>query len=916
MNINMLQSKKSRDTAKNLYQFHPGSADFISHEAIHFQSIYFPLCGITSDSLKSSITPFLSGDIKVDKNRFLTKPVSVEDLRYDVRNFFVYIKDEGVFSLADGSKESSTYVECGPLWHKLVKKIPSLGLEFEALNFIPVTGEHAELMRVMVKNTGSKPFTIIPTASIPIFARALANKHDHEHVTSLLNRITQSPRGVMVEPTMIFNEEGHKDTSSIYYVFGSMGDTGEGPVGTFPTLESFYGTQGNSQHPQAVFENLSPPLLETKELDGKEAMGALRFQTVELKPGDSKEYILVIGVVDSQAKAEDVFDKFDSSGKIQDAWAQNKNYWTQRSQAVSFFSRDNDFNQWMHWVTLQPVFRRIFGCSFLPDHDYGKGGRGWRDLWQDLLTLILTEPQQVRSLIIQFFAGVRIDGTNATIIGEKPGEFVADRNTITRVWMDHGIWPLWTLLLYIHQTGDYDILFESAPYFRDPQLTRTLEKDFRWSPQYGNKLKDREGNIYHGTILEHVLIEHLVQFFNVGEHNIIRLENADWNDGLDMAFHRGESVAFTNFYAGNILILADLLEHLSLNGKQTIEILKETEVLLDKIQGGNLDYTDVEAKKKLLLENYCPSVQPEVSGEKISLKIAEVIRDLRQKGEWMTEHIRKQEIVEVKYNKENYRWFNGYYDNKAERVDGEKDGKIRMTLTGQVFPILSGVAGDEEIKNIVKSVNHFLRDKELGGIRMNTDFGLRNYLDLGRAFGFAYGTKENGSFFSHLNVMYAYALYKRGFVREGYEVLNSIYTMARDSGKSRIYPGIPEYFDAEGRGRYHFLTGSASWLVFTQLTQVFGVRGEKGDLIISPKLVREQFNEKGEAAVSFLFCGKRLTVNYINNTKDDMYTIKSIVLNNHPVEFDRVNPKTAKIKKDFLKSQPNDIHIHVTLEKS
>src|ERR1700691_5586946 len=103
-------------------------------------------------------------------------------------------------------------------------------------------------------------------------------------------------------------------------------------------------------------------------------------------------------------------------------------------------------------------FTAHFGCSFLPDHDYGKGGRGWRDIWQDLLSLILIEPNGVRQDLINNCAGIRMDGSNATIIGAKQGEFLADRNAITRVWMDHGAWPYLTLQLYIDQSGDFDIL--------------------------------------------------------------------------------------------------------------------------------------------------------------------------------------------------------------------------------------------------------------------------------------------------------------------------------------------------------------------------------------------------------------------------------------------------------------------------
>ena len=214
----------------------------------------------------------------------------------------------------------------------------------------------------------------------------------------------------------------------------------------------------------------------------------------------------------------------------------------------------------MQWVTLQPILRRIFGNSYLPDHDYGKGGKGWRDLWQDLLSLILIEPENVRDSLINNCAGIRIDGSNATIIGTLPGEFIADRNMITRVWMDHGAWPFLTISLYVDQTGDYDILFKETTYFRDTQQSRAVEKDMGWHPAYGSKLKSKAGHIYQGTILEHILVQNLAQFFNVGEHNIIRLENADWNDGLDMASHRGESAAFMSFYGGNFLKIADLLK--------------------------------------------------------------------------------------------------------------------------------------------------------------------------------------------------------------------------------------------------------------------------------------------------------------------------------------------------------------------
>lgn len=40
-------------------------------------------------------------------------------------------------------------------------------------------------------------------------------------------------------------------------------------------------------------------------------------------------------------------------------------------------------------------------------------------------------------------------------------------------------------------------------------------------------------------------------------------------------------------------------------------------------------------------------------------------------------------------------------------------------------------------------------------------------------------------------VMYANALYERGYAKEGYKALHALYHKAMDFENSRIYPGIP-----------------------------------------------------------------------------------------------------------------------------
>ena len=866
------------------FNFIDEKATFVSTQASGMSTIYAPLCGADSTGLKSAISAGLSGDIKIDRFHYVTKPVSREDLRYPVRNFFTYIKGKGTFALASLEPQDKGIISIGQLWHKLVRTHKKAGLSFTAVNFIPSSNETLELMRVTVKNISKKPVTFTPTAAVPIFGRSLANKHDHEHVTALLNRVEQFPEGVLVEPTMAFNEEGHKEISAVYFVFGAD-DKNTALAGTFPTVDVFYGNAGNMYAPQAVIANEKPAALSAAQMQGKEVVGALRFKDVTLKPGKEKDFIIAIGTATSQSLAREIFRRFNSVTKFEAALEDNKGFWCAKTAAITFKSGDDRFDSWMRWVTLQPVLRRIFGCSFLPDHDYGKGGKGWRDLWQDLLSLILIEPQAVRETLINNFAGIRIDGSNATIIGNKPGEFFADRNAITRVWMDHGSWPFLTTLLYIHQTGDFDLLLHKQTYFRDPQMSRTFEKDISWVAAYGHQLRDKKGQVYEGSILEHLLVQHLTQFFNVGEHNIIRLESADWNDGLDMAFDKGESVAFAALYAGNLLQLADLIEDLDRAKKLgSVRLAKELVILLDTLSDCPVDYEDWQEKKSHLFGSYCHHVQPALSGEHVEVSLALIAQDLRKKGQWMFQHIRQQEKIVVEDDGKEYQWFNGYYDNQARRVEGRINKGVRMTLTGQVFIMMSGLAQEGEALGIIASVNRFLKDKKFGGYRLNTDFGVRHYLDLGRAFGFAFGTKENGAFFSHMNVMYAYALYVRGFVKEGYDVLDSIYRMSMDTKASKIYPGIPEYFDSNGQGMYHYLTGSASWLVLTLLTQSFGVRGAYGDLWLDPKLVKQQFNANGEASISCQFAQSKMTVIYNNPKRLDagQYAIKAITIDGQP----------------------------------
>ena len=827
--------------------------------------LYFPLA--SEAGLKSAITPGLGGDCKLDQETFLLEPVSSENLHASrsTRNFWC-VTEEGCWSAAGASaqqeadrfteKQDECALTVGLMWQTVCRESKQLGLQAEITSFVPPQ-DNVEIMEVQLTNTGTVPRNVTGIAAIPIYGRSADNIRDHRNVTSMLHRLQTTEHGVLVKPTMSFDEKGHRENHNIYYVLGSTG-AGEKPVAFYPTVDSFLGEGGTLLKPRAVYEGAEGVPAGT-EIAGREAMGGIRFPAVTLEPGQSTEYIVLLGVSEDEAEIDRVLSSFHTVEQVRAALSVTRAHW-QEQVNVRYHTGDPNFDRWMRWVSFQPFLRRIYGCSFLPHHDYGRGGRGWRDLWQDCLSLLLMDPQNVGDMIRKNFGGVRVDGTNATIIGAGDGNFIADRNGIARVWMDHALWPLMTTKLYIDQTGDLNILNSPAPYFKDPQALRGTGIDQDWNDAYGNRQRTESGEVYQGTILEHLLIQHLTAFYEVGEHNIFRLRGADWNDALDMAAEHGESVAFTCAYAGNLRDLAGLLRRLTKEG-DTVSLLEEIQELL---AGGPAIYPDVPAKANVL-ERYTRRCIHNVSGRTIRVSLRELADNLEIKANWLMEHIRRQEWISDGENG----WFNSYYDNHGRQVEGvQPDGSVRMMLTGQVFAIMSGTAEDEQVEAVARSADRYLYKKEAGGYRLNTDFHELKF-DMGRMFGFAYGEKENGAVFSHMTVMYANALYRRGFVREGYRALQSLADTALDFQTSRIFPGIPEYFNADGRGMYHYLTGAASWYMLTVITEMFGVHGEGGDLVITPKLVREQFDERGEAAIDFSFAGKQFHAVIVNPAGKD-----------------------------------------------
>ena len=112
----------------------------------------------------------------------------------------------------------------------------------------------SEIMTVKITNDSDEDRAFTPVAAIPIYARSADNLRDHRHVTSLLNRGKVCADGVVVKPTLSFDERGHQKNKMEYFVCGIAGD-GSVPESFYPVVEDYIGEGGNFERPLALVRN-------------------------------------------------------------------------------------------------------------------------------------------------------------------------------------------------------------------------------------------------------------------------------------------------------------------------------------------------------------------------------------------------------------------------------------------------------------------------------------------------------------------------------------------------------------------------------------------------------------------------------------------------------------------------------------
>ncbi|MEK9715946.1 MAG: cellobiose phosphorylase, partial [Candidatus Heimdallarchaeota archaeon] len=305
----------------------------------------------------ASITPKLAGDSCVDLNSFYLKPMTMDDLFHSnySRNFWVKSHNylwsaTGNSLLQKQNKDDHLIIQGGFLWHKMIRKNEKIGLKSEILNFIPSINQSIELMQINITNIKDEPQIIQVSSAIPIYGRSADNIRDHNHVTSLLNQIEITDYGVVLKPTLSFDERGHTINYNMYQ-FYMLNENLDTPDEIYPVMDYFVG-DGSLDWPDYLTKTSSHKI-NLANSQGLNIIGAVTYFDIKLKPNESVSYFILMGI--SETKLNPL--SFLSFNKFNELLKDTKNYWKDQISSLSIKTSQNKFDNWLNWVSIQPILR-------------------------------------------------------------------------------------------------------------------------------------------------------------------------------------------------------------------------------------------------------------------------------------------------------------------------------------------------------------------------------------------------------------------------------------------------------------------------------------------------------------------------------------------------------------------------------
>jgi len=575
---------------------------------------------------------------------------------------------------------------------------------------------------------------------------------------------------VEIEGSVIYHKTEYKERRN-HYAYYSVNV----PVQGYDTdRESFFGLYNGFDEPQVVAEGKP----RNTEAHGWSPI-ASHYIEVELQPGESKDFVFVLGYVENKeeekweskniinkTKAKDTIAKFDTVAKVDAALAELRTYWDNLLSVYSVDSGDDKLDRMVNiWNQYQCMITFCFSrsASFF-ESGIGRG-MGFRDSNQDLIGFVHQIPERARERIIDIASTQFPDGG---CYHQYQPLTKRGNNDIGGGFNDDPMWLILGTICYIKESGDFSILDEMVPFDNDESIARTL--------------------FDHLTVSFDHVVNHL------GPHGLPLIGRADWNDCLNLnCFSNDPNESFQT------------TENKSEGSKAESLMIAGLFVIYGR------DY--VALCTKLGKNGEAARAQSQVDA------MIDAVKKHGWDGDWF---IRAYD----------------YYGNKIGSNENE-EGKIFIESNGMCT--MAGIGQEEGLcTKALDSVKERLDSKY--GIVLNNPAFTKYYIEYGEISSYPAGYKENAGVFCHNNPWIIIGETVEGNGNRAWDYYRKICPSYLEDiselhkTEPYVYAQMVAGKDSfkPGEAKNSWLTGTASWNFYAISQYILGIQPDYDGLVIDP----------------------------------------------------------------------------------
>ena len=575
---------------------------------------------------------------------------------------------------------------------------------------------------------------------------------------------------VEVEGSVIYHKTEYKERRD-HYAYYSVNT----PIKGFDTdRETFFGLYNGFDEPQVVAEG-NP----TNTVAHGWSPIASHCIEVDLQPGESKDFVFVLGYVENaedekweskgvinKIKAKATIARFDTAEKVDAALADLKKYWENLLSIYQVKSGEEKLDRMVNiWNQYQCMITFCFSrsASFF-ESGIGRG-MGFRDSNQDLIGFVHQIPERARERIIDIASTQFQDGG---CYHQYQPLTKRGNNDIGGGFNDDPMWLILGTVSYIKETGDFSILNEMVPFDNDMSVARTL--------------------------FDHLTVsfDHVVN--NLGPHGLPLIGRADWNDCLNLnCFSNDPNESFQtteNKSEGSkaeSLMIAGLFV---VYGRYYVELCTK----LGKIEEAARAQKDVD----------------------------QMIEAIRQHG-WDGE------------------WFLRAYDYYGRKIGSNENEEGKIFIESNGWCSMAGIGIEDGLcEKALDSVKERM-DTEFGIVLNNPAF-TKYYIEYGEISSYPAGYKENAGIFCHNNpwIMIGETVIGRGDQAWEYyrKICPSYLEDISELHKTEpyVYAQMVAGKDSfkPGEAKNSWLTGTASWNFYAISQYILGIQPDYDGLKVDP----------------------------------------------------------------------------------